>query len=143
LKEGVSYQVSVYHDDTASGRRLQRYRSYVWAPLRQTAQPSSRQDTVALPAFTGKFNFSNFQREIALGAADFPELAALDLKSDHVFLKVFTDPGAVGETIFLGRVTSAASLRIVASLPLAAEAIAYQIYGATFSIDGSIALTAN
>lgn len=145
LKEGTAYVVSVYQDDTAAGRKFERYRTYVWSPAEQSASPGSRNDTVNLAPFEGKFNFSNFQRGISLSGADFPELASLDLASDYVMLKVFITPSTADdapETIFLGRVTTLDAVAVTASLPLSTPSISYQIYSASLSIDGFISLAA-
>ncbi len=144
LKVGVPYRVAIYQDDTASGRKFERYRTYVWEPLFQDVTLQRKNESQALAGFSGKFNFSNFQRGLTLTAADFPELSSLDLSADYVVLKVYipaADPTTAPETIYLGQVASLDSLQIAASLPLSTTRIAYQIYSANLSIDGSIALT--
>lgn len=143
LKEGYAYTVSVYQDDTASGRRFDRYRTYVWGPVQQEVTLASRKDSATLETFVGEFNFSNFQRSLTLTGADFPELRSLDLLSEYVMLKVFVAssvPDTPPETIFLGQVRNADKLTVAASVPLAASSISYQIYSASLSIDGSIDL---
>ncbi len=144
LKEAVTYRVTVFQDDSAAGRKFERYRTYVWEPRFQDIRLQRRNETLATAGFVGKFNFSNFQRGLTLTATDFPELASLDLAADYVVLKVFiptSDPSAAPETIYLGRVANLEGLQIAASLPLSASRIDYQIYNASFSIAGSIALS--
>lgn len=146
LKAGLEYRVTIFQDDSAAGRRLERYRTYIWEPLEQTATLLSKNQTLRLQSFSGKFNFSNFQRELSLSSTDFPELSSIDLSANYVVLKVYTpanEPLAAPETIFLGQVASVDSLQIAVSVPLMTRALAYQIYSATLSIDGSIQLTGN
>ncbi len=144
VKDGVSYRVSVFQDDSAAGRKFERYRTYVWAPGHQLAQPALKNETLNLAPFVGKFNFSNFQRGLVLTATDFQELASIDLQGAYVVLKVFIpprDPADTPETIYLGQVTDPAKLHIVASVPLATSSLAYQIYSESLSLDGIISLT--
>jgi hypothetical protein len=144
LKEDLEYSIAVYQDDTAAGRKFERYRTYVWSPLSHKVAIYARNESISLAPFEGKFNFSNFQRNLTLTGSDFPELASLDLAGDYVMLKVFTPPATPDtppETIFLGRVTNADTLSVAASVPLSTAWINYQIYSASLSIDGSITLT--
>jgi hypothetical protein len=143
LKAGTDYRVAVFQDDSAAGRKFDRYRTYVWEPLYQEANLAKKNESRTIPNFSGKFNFSNFQRGLTLTAADFPELSSLDLVADYVFIKIYIpsgDPTIAPETIYLGRVVSQDSLQVAASLPLSTTLIAYQIYSATLTIDGSILL---
>jgi hypothetical protein len=143
VREGAGYLVEVFGDRSASGRKSDRYRNYVWEPLRQPALVAEESARIRLPAFIGKFNFSNYQRVITLSAADFPELASLDLQSGYVALKVFvpaTREGEPPETVFLGQVSDRSRLSIDASVPLATPALHYDIYSIDVSISGSIAL---
>ena len=77
-------------------------------------------------------SFSNFQAELQLSGADFPELANYDLANDYVFLKVYTtDPGDSEQNlIFLGQVTDINKLLIEASVPLSASVLTYEVYSA-------------
>jgi hypothetical protein len=143
LKAGMDYRVAIFQDDSAAGRKFERYRTYVWEPLYQEANLARKNESRTMSNFSGKFNFSNFQRGLTLTAADFPELASLDLVTDYVFIKIYLpsdDPAIAPETIYLGRVASQDSLQVAASLPLSTTLIAYQIYSATLTIDGSILL---
>ena len=143
VKDDSDYAVVIFQDDSATGRRFERYRTYVWTPLAQPVSLASRNASIELAPFRGKFNFSNFQRSLTLTSSDFPELGSMDLLSDYVILKVFipaTSPDAAPETIFLGRVTNVDTISVAASLPLSATSINYQIYSASLSIDGSISL---
>jgi hypothetical protein len=144
VKAGGDYRVLVYADRSAAARRAEAYATYVWAPLEQTVAIDSRDAQVTLETFVGKFNFSNFQRILTLTAADFPELASLDLAGEYVALKVFiptAHPQEPPETIYLGRVTRIDGLRIEASLPLAVDTIHYEIYSATQSLSGTVSLS--
>ena len=143
IKGGPDYHVEVFTDSSASGRKYESYRTYVWEPLEQRVPAIDKNERVELPPFRGKFNFSNYQRAITLTAVDFPELASLDLQGSYVALKVFIPSlreGEPPETTFLGQVTDAARLSIGASVPLAATAIGYEIYGAGVSFSGVIPL---
>lgn len=145
LKAGQQYQVAILQSDSAPGRKFERYRTYVWEPLQQSVTVTSKNQTLDLEQFSGKFNFSNFQRGLTLTGADFPELRSIDLLSAYVALKVYlppTDADAVPETIFLGQVTDPDKLKVSASVPLATSAIAYQIYSAELNINGIISLGA-
>ena len=143
LKAGTEYQVSVLQSDSAAGRKFERYRTYVWEPVQQQVTLTGKNEALDLATFTGKFNFSNYQRGLTLTAADFPEMSSIDLVSDYVALKVFIpsgDPDIPPETIFLGQVTDTNSLKISASVPLAVAAISYQIYSANLTVNGIIQL---
>lgn len=143
LKAGNQYTVLVNGDRAAASRKFQSYSTYVWEPLLQRADISSKNTRATLDDFTGKFNFSNFQRVVNLTAADFPELASLDLEGSYVFLKVLIpskNEDEAPETIYLGQVTSNANVQIAASVPLAERVIEYEIFSATLSINGSITL---
>ena len=72
LKEGGSYTVSIYLDKSASARKFETYKTYVWAPRSQSAELAHKNDAVALAPFVGKFNYSNYQRAIELTAVDSP-----------------------------------------------------------------------
>mgnify|MGYP001817349292 FL=1 len=143
VKPDMSYSVEIFADTSAAARKFEQYRTYVWEPQQRAAAVAGKNESVELQPFVGKFNFSNFQRVITLTGADFPELAGIDLQSDYVALKVFLPSvreGEAPETIFLGQVTRVDQLVIEASLPLAARAIAYEIYSASMSLSGSIAV---
>lgn len=143
LKPGSDYTVVINGDRSAANRKNESYSNYVWEPQARAAAISSMNEKVSIEDFVGKFNFSNFQRVITLGAADFPELATIDLEGTYTALKVFipsSQEGVPPETIFLGRVQSAARLEIEASIPLSVTTIGYQLYSAVMSINGSIVL---
>lgn len=143
LRAGGDYAVIVNGDTSASNRKFEAYANYAWTKQKHTVAIRSKSDKIQAH-FTGKFNFSNFQRIINLTAADFPELGSLDLAGSYVALKVFTLPLSEDqppETIFLGQVSSVDTLKISASVPLASSSIRYEIFSATLSLNGSIALT--
>lgn len=146
LKAGQSYSVEVFQDSSASGRKFEQYKTYVWEPQVQHAAVTTKNETIRLVTFAGKFNFSNFQRALTLTSVDFPELSSIDLQSDYVALKVFLpspDQEQPPETIFLGQVTGLEQLLIEASVPLAVTEIGYEIFSASLSISGSIMLANN
>lgn len=146
LKAGQSYSVHIFQDTSASGRKFEQYKTYVWEPRSQPAAITAKNETLRLETFVGKFNFSNFQRVITLTSDDFPELSSLDLLSDYLVLKVFLpapDADQPPETIFLGHVTGLDQILIEASVPLAVSAINYEIFSATLSMSGSIILADN
>ena len=143
LKPGSDYMVVINGDRSAANRKNESYGNYVWEPAAQAAAINSMKDKVAVEDFVGKFNFSNFQRIVTLGATDFPELASIDLDGSYTALKVFipsSQEGVPPETIFLGQVQSAARLEIEASVPLSVTTISYELYSAVMSISGSIVL---
>jgi hypothetical protein len=143
LQAGEGYAVIVNGDTSARNRKFEAYANYAWTKQKHTVAIRSKSDKIQAN-FTGKFNFSNFQRIINLTAADFPELDSLDLAGSYVALKVFilslTDDQPP-ETIFLGQVSSLDTLKISASVPLASSSIQYEIFSAVLSLSGSIALT--
>ena len=142
IKDG-DYTIEVFKDPSASGRRFETYRTYVWAPKNQSVSLAGKNASGTLDTFVGKFNFSNYQRAVTLTAADFPELSTIDYQSEYVALKVFVPSGSPDvppQTIYLGQVTNPESLAIEASLPLAASTVGYQIYSASLSLSGSIIL---
>ena len=144
VKAGAEYSVEIYYDKAVAARRLETYRTYVWSPAARPVALSNRSDDVALAPFVGTFNFSNFQRVLRLVASDFPELVEFDLALDYVVLKVFfqpDDPERAPETIFLGQVTDPDRIELEASVPLSTAAIGYEIYSASLSRTGLIALS--
>ena len=144
LKTGSDYSVEILLDRSAAARKFESYRTYVWSPQVQRVSLARRNEAIGLAPFVGKFNFSNYQRSVLLTATDFPELAEFDLAADYVVLKVSFaagDPEQPPETIFLGQVTTSYQIRFEASVPLSATAIDYEIYSASRSLAGSIALT--
>jgi len=143
LKPGNNYTIVVNGDTSAANRKLASYANYVWEPAVRTAAIQSQKEKVEVADFVGKFNFSNFQRIVTLGAIDFPDLASIDLDGSYTALKVFipsSQEGVPPETIFLGQVHSVARLEIEASVPLSVTTIGYEIYSAVLSINGSIVL---
>jgi len=143
LKPGSDYTIVINGDRSAANRKNESYSNYVWEPQAHTAAISSMSEKVSVEDFVGKFNFSNFQRIVTLGATDFPELATIDLEGTYTALKVFipsSQEGVPPETIFLGQVQSAARLEIEASVPLSVTTISYELYSAVMSISGSIVL---
>jgi hypothetical protein len=143
LQEGAVYTVIVNGDSSAANRKFEAYANYAWSNKAQNVAILSKRDKHEVK-FKGKFNFSNFQRIINLTAADFPELGSLDLAGTYIALKVFTlslTDDQPPETIFLGQVSNVDTLKISASVPLASSSIHYEIFSATLSLNGSIALT--
>lgn len=143
LKPGSSYIVAVNRDRSAANRKFERHANYAWLPVEQQATLVSRKEKLTVDDFVGKFNFSNFQRVVNLTAADFPELASIDLAASFVALKVFirsNEPDEAPQTIFLGQVRDMGALQINASLPLALSVIEYEIFSDQLSLSGSIAL---
>jgi len=143
LKPGTDYTIVINGDRSAANRRYESFSNYVWEPRAHTAAISSMSDKISAGDFVGKFNFSNFQRIVTLGATDFPELATVDLEGHYTALKVFIPSNTEGvppETIFLGQVKSGAGLEIEASVPLSVTTIGYELYSAVMSISGSIVL---
>ena len=137
--------MAIFLDKSASARKFETYRTYVWTPPATTTVAIERKnDSFVLEPFFGKFNYSNYQRAVELGAGDFPELSQVDLAAQPVFLKVsympVASPDLPPETIFLGQVMDAASVRLEATLPLAVAAIDYQVFSADFSYTGRISL---
>jgi hypothetical protein len=125
LKSGIDYIVAVNGDSSVSNRKFE------------------QNEKLTVEGFVGKFNFSNFQRIVSLRAADFPELASIDLAGSYVGLKVFISSGKIDEppeTIFLGRVRDGDKLKIRASVPLASSVIEYEIFSSNLALSGSIAL---
>ena len=144
LKTGGDYSVEILLDRSAAARKFESYRTYVWSPQAQHVSLVMKNGAIELAPFVGKFNFSNYQRSVRLTAADFPELVEFDLAADYVVLKVSFaagDPEQPPETIFLGQVSTSDQIRFEASVPLSATAIDYEIYSASRSLAGSIALT--
>jgi hypothetical protein len=91
--------------------------------------------------FAGVFDFRNFQRLLRLTADDFPDLAGFDLVGDYVFLKVYTsDPEepSVQDLIFLGRIASADSVLVDASITRSMTELQYEIFGTSNSVNGTI-----
>ena len=144
LKPGSGYSVEIFRDKTASKRRYEAYKTYVWSPDNQPVSLEHRKDAVTLEPFVGKFNFSNFQRVIRLTDADFPELREFSLADEYVVLKVSfasQDPEAPPETVYLGQVTQTGQIQLDASVPLSTDIIDYEIYSLDRSATGSIVLS--
>lgn len=144
LKAGENYTVTVNGNKSAAVRKQEVYANYVWTNASQSVPVASSKADTTLRDFVGKFNFSNFQRALTLTEADFPELSSVDLQGQDVFLKVFiasSQPGLPPETVFLGQVRNAGRLSIEASVPLPVHELGYELYSATLSLSGSIALT--
>lgn len=127
-----NYSVKVLSGASLAARKGDPYPNLVWAPVSREVTLASRSQKIGAADFTGSFNFSNFQAEIQLTGADFPELAIYDIAGDYVFLKVFTIDGGSGEQnlIFLGQVTDINKLLIEVSVPLSAEQLYYETYSA-------------
>ena len=143
LKPGTRYIVAVNRDRSAANRKFEQHANYAWQPSEQLVTLISKKEKRTVDAFIGKFNFSNFQRVVNLTAADFPELASIDLAADYVALKVFirsNDPNETPQTIFLGQVRDTNNLQINASVPLASPVIEYEIFSANLSLNGAIQL---
>lgn len=144
IKAGNDYIVTVNGDSSVSNRKFERHANYAWQPRNHVVSINAKNEKPNLGNFVGKFNFSNFQRIVSLTAADFPELASIDLAGSYVGLKVFIVSGEVDqppETIFLGRVHEGDTLKIRASVPLASSTIQYEIFSSNLAMSGSIALT--
>jgi hypothetical protein len=143
LKSGNDYIVTVNGDSSVSNRKFERHANYAWQPRKHTFTINSKNEKLTVEGFVGKFNFSNFQRIVSLRAADFPELASIDLAGSYVGLKVFIRSAEIDEppkTIFLGRVHEADKLKILASVPLASSVLEYEIFSSNLALSGSIAL---
>ena len=143
LKAGIDYIVTVNGDSSVSNRKFEQHANYAWQPRKHTVTISRKNEKRTVEGFVGKFNFSNFQRIINLSAADFPELASIDLAGSYVGLKVFINSAQIDEppeTIFLGRVQDAENLKIRASIPLASSVIEYEIFSSNLALSGSLAL---
>ena len=143
LKSGIDYIVTVNGDSSVSNRKFEQHANYAWQPRKHTATINSKNEKRTVDDFIGKFNFSNYQRIVSLGAADFPELASIDLVGSYVGLKVFISSGKVDEppeTIFLGRVLESEKLEIRASVPLSCSVIEYEIFSSNLALSGSIGL---
>jgi len=143
LKSGIDYIVAVNGDSSVSNRKFEQHANYAWQPRKHTVTINSKNEKRTVEDFVGKFNFSNFQRIVSLRAADFPELASIDLAGSYVGLKVFISSGKIDEppeTIFLGRVRDGDKLKIRASVPLASSVIEYEIFSSNLALSGSIAL---
>jgi len=78
--------------------------------------------------FTGKFNFSNFQRIINFTVVDFPELYSLDLEGSEIALC----EGQPSKTISLDQVSNANKLKIRDSINIASSSIHHELFSATF-----------
>lgn len=138
-----NYVVGVDRERTASGRRTEAFKTFVWTKAMPVSLASNK-DRRELSDIVGKFNFSNFQRSLELRAADFPELTGFDPYAEPVFIKVYHAAVAAGgepETVFIGRVGNTARMSIEASIPLATTELAYDIYSASASASGVIAVS--
>lgn len=133
IEPGTPYTLKVSTEATLTARKADPYPNYAWKPVSRQVELVSRKDRVGDMDFTGIFSFSNFQAELQLSGADFPELANYDLANDYVFLKVYTSGSGDSEQnlIFLGQVTDANKLLIEASVPLASTVLIYEIYSAS------------
>lgn len=143
IKAG-DYVVAVRSDRSASGRKADLYKSYVWGPVNQTVSLPDNKSDAALDPITGRFNFSSFQRSLLLTSADFPELAQFDPYNETVFIKIYYQPVQLGEelqTVYLGRVGNPARLAVEASIPLATTELLYEIYSPTLAANSAVLLT--
>jgi len=132
INAGEPYTLQVLTDASLTARKADPYPNLAWEPVDYTVELASRKSKANDRNFSGSFSYSNFQAELQLGGADFPELANYDLANDYVFLKVYTaDPGDSEQNmIFLGQVTDINKLLIEASVPLSATELIYEIYSA-------------
>ena len=132
INAGEKYALKVLTGASLTARKADPYPEYAWEPVSHEVQLASRKDKVGGVDFTGSFNFSNFQAELQLSGADFPELLNYDLANDYVFLKVYTVDSSSSEQdlIFLGQVTDISKLLIEVSVPLAANELIYEVYSA-------------
>ena len=143
LKPGIDYIVTVNGDSSVSNRKFERHANYAWQPRKHTVTINAKNEKRTVDDFIGKFNFSNYQRIVSLGAVDFPELSSIDLVGSYVGLKVFIRSGSIDEpprTIFLGRVHNGDKLKIRASVPLSSSSIEYEIFSSNLALSGSIVL---
>ncbi len=132
MDAGVPYTLKVLTEATLTARKADPYPNYAWGPVSHEVELTSRMERVSGLDFTGSFSFSNFQAELQLNGADFPELANYDLANDYVFIKVYTTDSSDSEQnlIFLGQVTDINKLLIEASVPLSATVLTYEVYSA-------------
>lgn len=132
INAGVPYTIKVLTDASLAARKADPYPNYAWGPVSHEVELASRKERASGIDFTGSFSYSNFQAELQLSGADFPELANYDLANDYVFLKVYTMDSSNSEQnlIFLGQVTDINKLLIEASVPLSASVLTYEVYSA-------------
>ena len=132
INAGVPYTLKVLTEASLTARKADPYPNLAWEPVSYEVELASRKERAGGKDFKGSFSFSNFQAELQLSGADFPELANYDLANDYVFLKVYTtDPGDSEQNlIFLGQVTDINKLLIEASVPLSASVLTYEVYSA-------------
>lgn len=127
------YSIKVLTAASLTARKADPYPNLAWEPVSYEVELASRKTQAGGRDFKGSFSFSNFQAELQLSGADFPELANYDLANDYVFLKVYTmdSSGSEQNLIFLGRVvTDINKLLIEASVPLSASVLNYEVYSA-------------
>lgn len=145
LAAGTPYTLRVLPDASLSGHTADPYPNYAWAPDSHEIVLASSSAGISGVDFSGSFSFSNFQSELRLTGADFPELSGYDLANDYVYLKVFTadSAGFAQDLIFLGQVSALDKLQIEVSAPLYETRVLYEIYSARQpeTLTGSISLT--
>jgi hypothetical protein len=132
LNAGEPYTLKVLTESSLTARKADPYPNLVWEPVSHEIELASRKERVGGVDFKGSFGFRNFQAELQLKGADFPELANYDLANDYVFLKVYTmdSSGSEQNLIFLGQVTDSGKLLIEVSVPLSASVLTYEVYSA-------------
>lgn len=132
MNAGGPYTLKVLTEASLTARKTDPYPNYAWEPVSHEVELASRKERAGGMDFKGTFSFSNFQAELQLSSADFPELANYDLANDYVFLKVYTtdSSGSEQNLIFLGQITDINKLLIEASVPLSATVLNYEVYSA-------------
>lgn len=144
LKTDQTFIVSISSGTSLAARKSNPYPNYVWSPLRLEVNLTNGSKIISDQNFEGFFNFSNFQQELQLTAADFPELTSYDITSDLVYLKLYIlDQNAAENLIFLGEVADIETLQIDVSVPQAATQLYYEIYSwdRPELVEGTISLT--
>lgn len=144
LKTNQKYTVTISSGTSLAARKSNPYPNKVWLPAELHIDLTSQNKSVGDQNFQGIFNFSNFQQELQLTSAEFPQLADYDTSNDWVFLKLYSlDQNANENLIFLGQVTNAQTLQIDVSVPQAATELYYEIYSLDRPerVQGTISLT--
>lgn len=136
------YIIRVIESLTVTSRQNDLYRNYVWTPETTEVELQSKSGSVKNVDFTGRFNFSNFQKVLRLTSTDFPELVNFDVDQDYVFLKLYTIDRSDGQNlIYIGQVTSMENLVLEVSMPLSATELHYEIFSSTNSVSNTIPLS--
>lgn len=121
-----------------------RFPTFTWLPAARTLSVTASAQVAGLD-FKRQFSFSNFQNPVILRGADLPELAGFALDQDTVFVKVYAvDPADPAQQMvfFMGRVTSAESLKFTAYAPWTVKEVIYEIFSPTAAYQGSLLIHA-